>query len=502
MQLLNSLPDLEKAHTELAARQSAANEWFLTSGGQRPLPLNHDEMEFRRQHGRLYFACWGRDGAQLWQVMGYRLEGRDIILEAARRLGARRETLTLRPRATVQEMNLELSAARLELCARLGQLAQAYEKGAVLEQCKLSAGATPCEAGPYARLILRRHQRRIYATAPVVPWEAGRLDAFLVAAWLWFRRRAGEAVHFWLIVPEAAANIATERLALLSTGWRQLITLLTHDAAWQTLRPVSAPTLAEILAREVKPVKLPVTPGTSEGAGAWAARHEPAVDVVRARHGATWRWHGLPFARVRRLAGTERVWFGLESKGRQILTEQTWGEWERLIRELETHRRATAPDRRHALYRARSEAWLETLLRQDINRLDPGLIIAPLHAQFRVATGAARPIDLLALRQDGRLVVVELKTTADCQHALQGADYWLRVEQQRRGGHLAARRLFGAQEIADEPALVYLVAPLLSFHRDGEALAQMLHPAIEIFRFDLNEDWRAGVRVARRQAMR
>jgi hypothetical protein len=126
------------------------------------------------------------------------------------------------------------------------------------------------------------------------------------------------------------------------------------------------------------------------------------------------------------------------------------------------------------------------------------LIIAPLHAQFRVAPAAARPVDLLALRQDGRLAVIELKTHEDREHPLQGADYWLRVEQQRRRGHLAAARLFGPHEIADEPALVYLVAPLLSFHRDFNTLAALLHPDIEAFRFDLNEDWRAGVRVSRR----
>jgi hypothetical protein len=105
---------------------------------------------------------------------------------------------------------------------------------------------------------------------------------------------------------------------------------------------------------------------------------------------------------------------------------------------------------------------------------------------------------LLALRQDGRLAVIELKAHEDRTHALQGADYWLRVEQQRRRGYLQAARLFGKKELADEPALVYLAAPLLSFHRDFATLAQMLRPEIEAFRFDLNEDWRSGVRVARR----
>ena len=35
-----------------------------------------------------------------------------------------------------------------------------------------------------------------------------------------------------------------------------------------------------------------------------------AVDVVRARHGETLRYFGLPFARVRRVMDSGRVWFG------------------------------------------------------------------------------------------------------------------------------------------------------------------------------------------------
>ncbi len=173
-----------------------------------------------------------------------------------------------------------------------------------------------------------------------------------------------------------------------------------------------------------------------------------------------------------------------------------------LLEALREHRRAEAPERRHALYRAAPEAWLEALLRRDVTRLDPGLRLAPIHAQFRAAPGkataAARPVDLLALRRDGRLVVVELKVSEDASLALQGADYWRRVEAQRRAGHIASARLFGDAELSDEPALLYLVAPMLRFHRSFHTLARCLTPEIETYRLDLNEDWRAGVRVVRR----
>jgi hypothetical protein len=132
-------------------------------------------------------------------------------------------------------------------------------------------------------------------------------------------------------------------------------------------------------------------------------------------------------------------------------------------------------------------------------QLDPGLRLAPLYAQFRPShAGGTRPIDLLALRRDGRLVVIELKVAEDREHVLQGADYWRRVEAHRRRGHISQSKIFGEAEISDQPPLVYLVAPTLRFHRAYHTLARAITPVIEIYRFDINEDWRAGVRVMRR----
>ena len=42
------------------------------------------------------------------------------------------------------------------------------------------------------------------------------------------------------------------------------------------------------------------------------------------------------------------------------------------------------------------------------------------------------------------------------------------------------------------------LAPTLRFHRTFATLARTVAPDIEIYRFDINENWRAGVRVMRR----
>jgi hypothetical protein len=124
--------------------------------------------------------------------------------------------------------------------------------------------------------------------------------------------------------------------------------------------------------------------------------------------------------------------------------------------------------------------------------LDSNLILSPIYNQFHAA---GDKIDLLALRSDGRLIVIELKVEPDREMIFQSIDYWRKIELQRRSGNLQTAKIFGDLEISDKPAIVYLAAPTLSFHPDFEFLSKTVSPEIEIYRFDLNENWRENLKV-------
>jgi len=337
--------------------------------------------------------------------------------------------------------------------------------------------------------------------------DVRNVDALFSSALLWFQRMLESPkrphIHrLLLIVEHEILDAARQRHVLLRDSFRDRIELLEIDDDWQQVARV-APFQRKHLWRkrltrfppvnEVEPSARPTD---------IIARAPEAIDIVASRHGQTLRYHGLAFARVRRVFDQDRVWFGIEGSRRRLLDGFHQQDWSKLFRDLETYRSEHCRDRRHWFYRASGEAWLESILRRNITRLDPGLIIAPLHAQFRTSHGGptgARPIDLLALRHDGRLVVIELKVNEDREHVFQGVDYWRRVEAHRRRGHISTAKLFGDREISDESPLVYLVAPTLHFHPSFRALARTIAPDIEIYRFDINEDWRSGVRVVRRE---
>jgi hypothetical protein len=414
--------------------------------------------------------------------------------------------IELIPRASSAAVAATIRAARQVRCDRLAHLASAIEGDARIERSALSPGIRRGQPGRYARIVLRRKRYRIAVTGSVIGTSASGVDAILSAALLWFMRTSERArppyiEQLWLIVSEELLQPLFHRLTLLRDSLKSLIRVFVVDQELLSLKEEPLPEPKTLWRKRLARFP-PVPPASVVKQSAEIISEAPhAIDVVHARHGETLRYFGLPFARVRSLLGCERIWFGIEGSHRRLLDQSSLPDFYNLMRDLRVYRSPDATDFRHAFYRNASEAWLESLLRKDITKLDPGLIIAPLHAQFRTARGGklgVRPIDMLALRQDGRLVVIELKVAEDREHVLQGVDYWRRVEAHRRRGHIAKAKLFGERKIRDETPLVYLVAPTLRVHPSFHTLARCISSEIEIYRFDINEDWRAGVRVMRR----
>jgi hypothetical protein len=494
---LRDAAEAEGARRLLNALLDARGAWLLRkTRDSRAVELRRGEWELRVTGRTLVLSCWGESGARAWRVSAWRAEGEALFLEAAGRAG--RAMLWLVPRASVASAREALADARRAECERLAALV-CRAAGAKLERATLSAGARRGEPGRWARVLFRRGDgARVAATAPVFPAGAEEAEGFLASALLWHARldesaRGAPVGGLRLVAPHALAAAVRERVPLLRASLRALVSVHELDEEGG-LTPWSVPTLDELLDAPAPRLARAAPHAPSELAAGVAALAPAGIDTLHSRKGETLRYLGLPFARVRRVAGREHLWFGVEARGRTLLDEQSAPDFLKLLAELSAHRRADAPERKHALYRAAPEAWLEALLRRDVTRLDPGLRLAPLHAQFR----ASRPVDLLALRRDGRLVVVELKVSEDAALALQGADYWRRISAHHRAGHIRRARLFGDALISDTPPLVYLVAPLLRFHRSFETLARCVRPEIELYRFDLNEDWRAGMRVMRR----
>jgi hypothetical protein len=314
-------------------------------------------------------------------------------------------------------------------------------------------------------------------------------------------RRKNPVPAIWILAEKRQARALQKLHALLRENWKSKIFIkeISRPGAKaqseDVIKDLPPLCIADLWRAKVRESRLAETREASETARKIIEFAPVEIDVVFAKHGETLRFNGLPFARVRRLGEHEKVWFGVE-KTRVLLSEDNFDEFTELIASLQKFRSAGAPNKRHALYRQAPEAWLEAILRRNIKLLDANLILSPLYHQFRAER---ERVDLLALRRDGRLVIIELKTAADREMVFQAADYWRKIELQRRSGNLQKTGLFGDLEIADAPAICYTVAPGLAFHRDFEFLASTVSEEIEIHRFNLAENWRARLKVLERR---
>ena len=194
-----------------------------------------------------------------------------------------------------------------------------------------------------------------------------------------------------------------------------------------------------------------------------------------------------------------RIYFGI-GECRRELTTTSQPDLKQLLQGLARYRRPLATDTRHVLYRAQPERWLESLVREDVARVDVALDARFVYSQvFASSAGEHGILDLLTVTRSGRLAIIELKASEHVHLPLQAADYWLRVKKHLQRGEISRYGHFPGIELQRAPPIVYLVAPALRFHPSTDELLKYLSPELEVVRVGLAESWRRGLRVVMRQ---
>jgi hypothetical protein len=196
-----------------------------------------------------------------------------------------------------------------------------------------------------------------------------------------------------------------------------------------------------------------------------------------------------------------RVYFGLEGSSRR-LDESCTDEFRRFVRAVARIRCAGSPDPQHEFYRLQSERWLESLLSQDITRIDPALSPQHVYSQVPAFSGGDRGvIDLLTTTRRGRLAVVELKVHEEINLPLQGLDYWLRVNWLQSRKQFQEFGYFQGCELSIGPPLLYLVSPAFRFHSTTEKLLRYFDHQVEVILIGINDTWRKDIQVLFRHQM-
>jgi hypothetical protein len=455
--------------------------------------------------GRCVLQLWSEERTLSRTILTLQERSGGLRLEARRFGQAKPQILRLAP-----DRDQRTPTARETGRRRYAQLL-ARVLSRQFPDCRLGelTGAADLEHsfGPaYVRGLLERGQTA-WALVGINGEESqSAIDGLMTIAILWLercRKRAGgrrlvEGVK--LIAPAGMDGTLRERLAWVHAGaakWE----LYTLDAAQECLEARELQDGGNVEVRLMQAFRPESTldrfaGGRERVLGLLSVEDRGRAEVlVVSPSQISFRLHGLEFARIRHgtAAGLftreDRISFGAGAS-ETPLTDET----EPLLRELVGRLFASRHPKgsvRDPLYRLQPERWLESVLRLDLAEIESTLRPTPVYTQVPAMASADRGmLDLLAVTREGRLAVLELKTSEDLHMPLQGLDYWLRVRALHAAGEIARAGYFPGVQLSPEPPLLYFVVPALRVHSTLDTVLRYLAPEVEWRLLALDERWR------------
>ncbi len=481
-------PDLETAIRRFLERCRRPALW---EPGEEPLELKSDNFVLEPLGGRLLLQAWDEVRTltrRITRVSGQQ-PGR-LELEAER-FARRTGTLVLLDLARGGEA-VERQARRLVLRERLRlALARQWPNWQLVElsaEPDLEQSLSPV----YPRALLRQGRRGWAALIAPEEGAAGALSFGLV--WLDYLRRREPRLTvegLLLFLPDGLERTTCLRLAWLDPAVaRYQVYVYTDEGGEELVDPTDYGNLDTAL----EPPGSAPPNRQQEKADEWLARVRqiPGAEMIPLPGSAvSLRVRGLEFARIQ--GGELRIGIGRRQRARP----DSGDELVRLAAELARFRNQQARDRLNPLYRLQPERWLESQIRASIARIDPTLLPEPIYGQVPAVVGGERDVlDLLAVDRTGRLVVLELKASADIHLPLQALDYWMRVRWHLERGEFQARGYFPGIGLRPCAPRLLLIAPALEFHPTTEVILRYFRPEIEVERIGLGVEWRKEIQIA------
>ena len=391
--------------------------------------------------------------------------------------------------------------AREQFCARFRQLLTLQFPDEKIASLVTAADLAHSLSGNYARGVLVSGTRA-WAVLAAAPDESSvTYDGLLTFGLLWLHRvresaRRPTVQGVRLFFPEGAGRVTAHRLQALSR--RAAVEIYEYSDDTGRMRRLDANDIGNVETWLTPRRDAEATLAQASLAIEKITRLAPAMIDVEPVAGATevvFRYRGLVFARWQ----DGNTFYGIGDP-REPLTAEREPQLTRLIRDLETYRSPVATNRKHPLYRAQPERWLQTLVAADPTRVDARLDPRFLYSQVPAFSAADRGVmDLLGVTRNARLAVIELKASEDIQLVLQGVDYWLRVRWHHAQQDFSRYGYFPGITLDARPPILILMGPSLHFHPTAEILLPYLIPEIEIWRVGVTEDWRRGLKVVLRQ---
>jgi len=495
---LTTISDLARAQYDLSAFLARRPEWICRLDGWPLMRARGEQIVIAPAFGKLILTLWGEDFSECWRIEAYAIRGDRVILRLARPPRQHPSTLEIHPvEAPADEAARERRRAFESTICRMIE----RQWGARIEYAATHRDDARHLSGIYTRMILTRGGERAIAIAVNSGEPQAHVDGLVTAGVIWWEcattsPRGAEARRLLLLAPAGRTETLARRLTVLRRA-DQHIELYEVDERRGTLAAVTP--FDQGMLFDPRALRLPRAVGElpPHPLRDRALGLAPGLLRVYRRPGSpveSLRLRGLEIARLSR-AGLQ---FGVGAK-KQTLRED-WEAFARFVHDVARIRHPESGEKAHPFYRLQAERWLEELVREDVRRVDARLDPRFLYPQVPISGDEGYGlVDLLGITDERQLALLELKVEEDVEVPMQAVDYWLRIEWYRRRGDLTRRGYFPGLEIADRPALLFIIAPLLRFHPTFDLVARWIDPRVPVYKIGIAEDWRKGVRVISRE---
>jgi len=495
----------------------------LVENGRILFDLRLAHATIAREHDRCVLHVWSEERDLVRNVVDVTVRKVGLRLHVLRMGKTKPETLELQPQQ--RRLPSERDTLRTKFIPLLERLLPRYFPEHKVESLRTAMDLERSFGPAYARGLLVRGSSAWAVIAVNSDESQALIDGTLTLGVLWLHhcreqsggRRLIEGLR--LILPRGKSTVTSARLRWMSSRAAKWELYELDEKAEELFfrdpdnqgnldsHLVHAPNLSAAEER--------FRPAIERARALLPAEAAPQMEILfRSGSEVALMWNGLEFARIETAVAedfsrSEEILFGSAAKA-TLLTAESAPKLREMVAQLVARRRATG-DKRDKLYRQQPERWLESLLRRAPETLDAMIEPQPIYAQVPAFTAADRAIlDLLAVRRDGRLVVIEIKADEDLHLALQALDYWVRVRRHQESnrdtsGSLNAKNdldrfgYFPGRRLRPEAPLLYLVAPALRIHPATEIVLRYISPEIDWTLIALDERWREKVRVVFRK---
>lgn len=471
----------------------------IRENGGRVAPFSGLSWEIRGASERPLLHLWSENYNLTRRVLAITDHSEQRLAIAVERFGRSKPDRLEFVRMEFERTSRDLS--REAFCDFLRPFLAEQFPDETLESLTCSPDLEHSISGNYARGVFRRGSSQIAFLAVPDGESADTIENSLTFALLWLNRtrqssRRGSVGAFRLILPSGGARYVAYRIASLAPDLS--MELYEREPVRDTLVRIDSRSAGNqetwLVPQRESQGLLDRSRAAIEPILALSPRALTMHPTAQTRE-VYLRFRGLAFARW----NDGRVFFGCPDV-REELTPASLPALKKLLQQLENHRHPLATESRHALYRAQPERWLESLVREDVTRIDAAFDARFVYSQVFAHAGAEHGIlDLLTVTRSGRLAIVELKASEHIHLPLQAAGYWLRIRHHLEQRDFARYGYFPGIELQTAAPLVYLVAPALRFHPSTDTLLRCMTSEMESTRVGLAESWRRGLRVVMRQ---